>query len=174
MLEDTWHIEYPRRPEISDCLFPGIYVGLSMRDSYPVFPSKPKTEETVGLAEAITSSILSTGHIDLKRKLFCSIQLINGMALTPGLSPAVEKRVLHEIPSNEAIDTVERIIGSASRTKQTLVSWKGGAILGILDFGRDAWIQREDWIRNGIHIGRGRKYKDSYHLQAQAKCYKNS
>lgn len=51
------------------------------------------------------------------------------------------------------------------------MSWQ---ILGVLDFGRDAWIHREDWIRNGIHIASGRKYKDSYYLQAQAMCYMNS
>ncbi|GFY84967.1 hypothetical protein Acr_03g0017410 [Actinidia rufa] len=60
------------------------------------------------------------------------------------------------------------------RTNPTFVPWKGGAILGVLDYGRDAWIHREDWIRNGIHIGSGRKYKDSYFLQAQATCYMNS
>ncbi|KDP40299.1 hypothetical protein JCGZ_02297 [Jatropha curcas] len=171
VLEDTWHMEYPRRPDMADGLFPGISVGLPMWDNYPVFPSKPKKEEKVGLAEAITSSILSTGRIDLKRKLFCSIQVIGGVALTHGLSPAVEERVLHTIPSNEAIDTVEVL---QSRTNPISVPWKGGAILGVLDFGRDAWIHREDWIRNGIHIGSGRKYKDSYYLQAQAMCYINS
>ncbi|PHU03090.1 hypothetical protein BC332_28341 [Capsicum chinense] len=45
--------------------------------------------------------------------------------------------------------------------------------LGILDISRKAWIHQEDWIRNGIHIGSGRKYKDSYYLQAQAMCYLN-
>ncbi|EEF33078.1 conserved hypothetical protein [Ricinus communis] len=170
MLEDTWHVEYPRRPDMSDGLFPA-FSGLPMWDSYPVFASKPKKEEKVGLAEAITSSILSTGRIDLKRKLFCSIQLIGGVALTPGLIPVVEDRVLHAIPSNEVIDTVEVL---QSRINPTFVTWKGGAILGVLDFGRDAWIHREDWIRNGIHIGSGRKYKDSYYLQAQAMCYINS
>lgn len=47
-------------------------------------------------------------------------------------------------------------------------------ILGILDFGREAWIHREDWIHNGIHVASGRKYKDSYYLQAQAMCCINS
>ncbi|KAI6693438.1 hypothetical protein NL676_021148 [Syzygium grande] len=131
-----------------------------MWDSYPIFQTKPKKEEKVGLAEAITSSILSTGRIDLKRKLFCSIQLIGGVALSEGLIPlwkivpivdsGVIVQVLHAIPSNEAIDTVEVL---QSRTHPTFVSWKGGAILGILDFGRDAWIHRMDWIHNGIHLG---------------------
>ncbi|KAB2599801.1 actin-related protein 9 [Pyrus ussuriensis x Pyrus communis] len=171
MLEDTWHMEFPRRPEMSDGLFSSMNTGYPMWDSYPAFSAKPKKEEKIGLAEAITSSILSTGRIDLQRKLFCSILLIGGVALTRGLVPAVEERVLHAIPSNEAIDTVEVL---QSRSNPTFVPWKGGAILGILDIGRDAWIHRDDWIRNGIHIGSGRKYKDSYFLQAQAMCYINS
>lgn len=62
MLEDTWHPEFSRRSDMSDGLFAGMNVGLSMWDSYPVLPSKPKKEEKVGLAEAISSSILSTGR----------------------------------------------------------------------------------------------------------------
>jgi len=66
MLEDTLHLEYPRRPDMSDGLFPGINVGYPMWESYPIFPSKPKKEEKIGLAEAITSSILSTGKIHVQ------------------------------------------------------------------------------------------------------------
>ncbi|WOL05141.1 actin-related protein 9 isoform X1 [Canna indica] len=171
MLEDTWHMEFPRRPDMTDNLYLGVNNGMNMWDNYPVLPSRPKKDDKLGLAEAITSSILSTGRLDLKRKLFCSIQLTGGVSLTTGLVGAVEERVLHSIPSNEVMDTVEVL---QSRTNPLFVSWKGGAILGILDFSHDAWIHREDWIRNGIHIGSGRKYKDSYYLQAQAMCYINS
>ncbi|OVA09164.1 Actin-related protein [Macleaya cordata] len=171
MLEDTWHMEFPRRSDMSDGLFLGVSGGSTMWDNYAVPPTRLKREDNLGLAEAITSSILSTGRIDLQRKLFCSIQLVGGVALTGGLVVAVEERVLHAIPSNEAIDTVEVL---QPRSDPTFLSWKGGAILGILDFGREAWIHREDWIRNGIHIGSGRKYKDSFFLQAQPMCYINS
>ncbi|KAG6597379.1 Actin-related protein 9, partial [Cucurbita argyrosperma subsp. sororia] len=171
MLEETWHTEYSRRPDLPDNVYPGVNVNFPMWDSYPVYATKPKKEENVGLAEAITSSILSTGRIDLQRKLFLSIQLVGGVALTRGLVPAMEERVLHAIPSNEAIDTVEVL---QSRTNPSFASWKGGAIIGVLDFGRDAWIHREDWINSGIFVASGRKYKDSYYLQAQAMCYMNS
>ncbi|CAL5347373.1 unnamed protein product [Camellia sinensis] len=157
MLEDAWHMEFPRRSDMSDGLYSSLNSGFPMWDSYSFFQTKPKKEDCIGLAEAITKSILSTGF--------------GGVALTAGLISAAEERVLHAIPSNEAIDTVEVL---QSRTNPTFVSWKGGAILGVLDFGRDAWIHREDWIRSGIHIGSGRKYKDSYFLQAQAMCYMNS
>ena len=52
MLEDTWH---------TDSFYPNVNVGLPMWESYPVFATRPKKEEKVGLAEAITNSILSTG-----------------------------------------------------------------------------------------------------------------
>lgn len=171
MLEDTWQIDFSRRSDMSDTFYPNVNGGMPMWESYPPFSTKPKKEENLGLAEAITNCILSTGRIDMQRKLFCSIQLTGGVALTNGLVPAVEERVLHAIPSNEAIDTVEVI---QSRANPTFVSWKGGAILGVIDVGRDAWINREDWIQSGIHVGSNRKYKDSYYLQAQAMCYMNS
>ncbi|WOH12740.1 hypothetical protein DCAR_0832248 [Daucus carota subsp. sativus] len=171
MLEDTWHMELPRRTDMSDGFFPGMSGGMPMWDNYPIFQNKSKKEYKIGLADAISKSILSAGRIDLQRRLFCSMQLIGGVALTSGLISAVEERVLHAIPSNEAIDTVEVL---QTRTNPSYVSWKGGAILGILDFVRDAWIHRVDWIKNGIHPGSGRKYKDSYYLQAQVMCYMNN
>lgn len=61
MLEETWHTEYSRRPDLPDNVYPGVNVNFPMWDSYPVYATKPKKEENVGLAEAITSSILSTG-----------------------------------------------------------------------------------------------------------------
>ncbi|XP_028780654.1 actin-related protein 9 [Neltuma alba] len=171
MLEDPWHIDFPRRPDMSDTFYPNVNVGLPIWDGYPVFSAKPKKEEKVGLAEAITNSILLAGRIDLQRKLFCSILLTGGVALTIDLVPAVEERVLHAIPPNEAIDTVEVL---QSRTNPTFAAWKGGAILGVLDCSKDGWIRREDWINNGMDPEFVRKYKDSYYLQAQAMCYMNS
>lgn len=170
MLEDT-SLEFPRRPDMPDDMYFGVSGGLNTWENYPVFPTRLKKDDNLSLADAVVSSILSTGRIDLQRKLFCSIQLTGGVALTGGLVAAVEERVLHAIPSNEAIDTVEVM---QSRSDPSFVSWKGGAILGILDIGRDGWIHREDWMRNGIHIGSGKKYKDSFYVQALAMCYINS
>ncbi|KAF9600352.1 hypothetical protein IFM89_008523 [Coptis chinensis] len=158
MLEDTWHMEFPRRPDMPDGLFLNANGGLSMWDNYPVLPTRLKKDNNLGLEEAITSSILSTGRIDLQRKLFCSIHLIGGVALTGGLVAVVEDRlfqcleVLHAIPSNEAVDTVEQLrfyikslfveilVHSCqqielsyfeqvlpSRTDPTFVSWRGGS-----------------------------------------------
>jgi actin-related protein 8 len=51
MLEDTWNMEYA-----------GGNAGVGIWDSYyPVYPTRLKKYDNVGLAEAIVSSILSTG-----------------------------------------------------------------------------------------------------------------
>lgn len=170
MLEESWHMEMPRRADPSE-IFSGFNVGLPMWEAYPVYTNKRRKEDNLGLAEAVTKSILSAGRIDLQRKLFCSIQLVGGVALTSGLIAAVEDRVLHAIPSNEAIDTVEVL---QSRTNPAYVAWKGGVILGILDVAREAWIFREDWIQGGLYVGSTRKYRDAYYIQAQTMCYMSS
>ncbi|CAN6271045.1 unnamed protein product [Urochloa humidicola] len=162
MLEDTY--------QPSDSLYPSGNGGYGMWDSYPTFPTRLKKFDNIGLVDAIISSIFSTGRVDLQRKLFCSIQLVGGAASTAGLAPVLEQRILNKIPVNQSIERVEVL---QSRTYPLFVPWKGGVILGILDTGRDAWIHREDWIKNGVHIGSGRKYKDSYFLQAQVMCYYN-
>ncbi|KAG0486153.1 hypothetical protein HPP92_008248 [Vanilla planifolia] len=82
-----------------------------------------------------------TWNVDLTRRSEMSDGLLVEWLLTDGLVPMVEDRVLHAIPSNEAIDTVEVL---QSRSDPLFVSWKGGTILAILDFSRDAWIHRED------------------------------
>ncbi|CAL5326450.1 unnamed protein product [Camellia sinensis] len=81
MLEDTWHMEFPRRSDMSDGLYSSINGGFPIWDSYSFFQSKPKKEDCIGLAEAITKSILST-----------DIQLFGGVALTAGLISAAEER----------------------------------------------------------------------------------
>lgn len=173
MLEDSSHTEFVRRSDGPEIFFPGYNCGLAMPDSSESYPQKFRKEENLdGLAQAITNSILSTGRLDVQKKLFTSIQLVGGVALTKGLVGVVEERVLHAIPANEAIDTVEVL---QQRTDPLIVSWKGGAILGILDyFSRDQWIHREDWVHGGSKIGSGRKYRDSHLLQTQAFWYINS
>lgn len=67
MLEDTW--DFPRRSDMSDGYFAGSGGGYyPMWENYPMFQSRPKKQDTIGLADAITKSILSTGIHSI---LFC-------------------------------------------------------------------------------------------------------
>ena len=71
MLEDTW--------QTSDSLYPSGNGGYGMWDNYPMFPTRLKKFDNIGLVEAIVSSVLSTGNLSFfliyrlpERKLFNS------------------------------------------------------------------------------------------------------
>jgi hypothetical protein len=53
MLEDTW--------QTSDSLYPSGNGGFGMWDSYPIFSTRLKKFDNIGLVDAIISSVLLTG-----------------------------------------------------------------------------------------------------------------
>lgn len=63
-------MEFPRRPDMADSFYPSGNGGLNMWD-YHIFPRRLKKDEKLGLAEAITNSILSTGNISPSIFLYC-------------------------------------------------------------------------------------------------------
>lgn len=177
MLDDAIHVDTGRRSDIYETGLPfGNHGPISEHLEHSAYgsirPLRTKNEDRMmGLSEAIVNSILLAGRMDLQKKLFSSIQLAGGSASIPGLIDAVEDRVLQAIPVHESIDTVEVL---PPRIETSMVAWKGGAILGILDFARDTWVQRDDWIGGGLRVGAGRKYKDSLFLQTHAFWYTSS
>lgn len=176
-LDDAIHAETGRRSEALEAgLVVGNHAGASenMENSSHLAAGEfggRNEEGMMGISQAIVNSILSIGRMDLQKKLFSSIQLVGGTASTPGLIDAVEERVLQAIPLHESIDTVEVL---PHRIETSIVAWKGGAILAILDFARDTWVQREDWTEGGVRVGAGRKYKDSLFLQTHVFWYTSS
>ncbi|EFJ12159.1 hypothetical protein SELMODRAFT_425688 [Selaginella moellendorffii] len=128
----------------------------------------PSGNSLLGLHEAIVSSVLSMGRLDLKMKFFSSILLVGGVASTPGIAEFIEDKIVHTVSHQEGIDKVEVL---SNRADPSILSWKGGVVLGVLDFSRESWIQRSDWIDGGLRVGSSKKYKDSLSLHAQAFWY---
>ncbi|KAH9319142.1 hypothetical protein KI387_020911, partial [Taxus chinensis] len=91
MMEDSTHNEFGKRPDGTEVFFSGSSIVLGMQDSSQSSPILKKEDNRVGLAEAITNSILATGRLDLYRKLFTSVLLVGGVASTKGLVDAVEQ-----------------------------------------------------------------------------------
>lgn len=58
-----------------------------------------------------------------------------------------------------------------NRMDPSTAMWRGGAVLAVLDSGRDLWVQYEDWMDGGVGVGTGRKYRDSNTLHSQAFWY---
>lgn len=105
---------------------------------------------------------------DTQSKLFTSIQLVGGGAQLKGLPDFLEDRVLRALPPHSSISSVEVL---PAKTAPSIVAWKGGAILGVLDFARDAWILGEDFREGGVRVSAGRKYHNSATWQTQMFWY---
>lgn len=64
-------MEFPRRPDMSDNMYFGVNSGFNTWENYPVFPTRLKKDDNLGLADAVTSSILSTGNLRLLLLVRC-------------------------------------------------------------------------------------------------------
>ena len=45
--------------------------------------------------------------------------------------------------------------------------WHGGALLGVIDPARDAWVQRTDWLGGGSSHAASRKYATAWSTASQ-------
>lgn len=121
-----------------------------------------------GLHMAIVESILRCTRIDLQQKLFANIILVGGGASPRGLADVLEEKVLYGIPRDVSVETVNVL--TPKMDCQTSV-WFGGALLGTLDFARDTWLTREEWVEGGPMVGTARKYSATTDVLSQAMSF---
>ncbi|CAI5459127.1 unnamed protein product [Closterium sp. Yama58-4] len=60
----------------------------------------------------------------------------------------------------------------ASRHPPGATAWRGGAVLGVLDWSRESWMTREEWVE-GCRVGGGRRYRESMCFQTPLVWYSN-
>ncbi|KAG6764549.1 hypothetical protein POTOM_032023 [Populus tomentosa] len=152
MLEDTLHMEYSRRPDMSDGLFSGISVGYPMWESYPIFLLSQRKKRRLALLKlslvAFFPLVRFICRIDLQRKLFCSIQLIGGVALTAGVIPAVEERLSLAIgkPVEQPLN------GSCSEFYMQFPQMKAIDTVEIFDIAQLSWLLNRFYSQEQIQL----------------------
>ncbi|CAI5532399.1 unnamed protein product [Closterium sp. Naga37s-1] len=60
----------------------------------------------------------------------------------------------------------------ASRHPPGATAWRGGAVLGVLDWSRESWMTRDEWVE-GCRVGAGRRYRESMCFQTPLVWYSN-
>ena len=119
---------------------------------------KEKEEAAVlGIDQAIVKSILSTNRPDLKNRLFQNIVLVGDFTCElPGCIDVLETRLLRCLPEQEdEVNTVNVVQPKVGHLRETI--FRGGALLGVLDWVQENWIQRKEWTHGGVHVGSGKK-----------------
>ncbi|CAI7809174.1 unnamed protein product [Closterium sp. NIES-53] len=60
----------------------------------------------------------------------------------------------------------------ASRHPPGATAWRGGAVLGVLDWSRESWMTRDEWVE-GCRVGAGRRFRESMCFQTPLVWYSN-
>ncbi|CAI5956794.1 unnamed protein product [Closterium sp. NIES-64] len=114
----------------------------------------------LGLDAAIAASVAAVPDREGREKLLTNIVLTGGGAALPGLKRRIEQAGRVEV---EVL---------ASRHPAGATAWRGGAVLGVLDWSRESWMTREEWVE-GCRVGGGRRYRESMCFQTPLVWYSN-
>ena len=57
--------------------------------------------------------------------------------------------------TNTNTSTVNVVHPKVGDPRETI--FRGGALLGVLDWVQENWIQRKEWVAGGVHVGGAKK-----------------
>mmetsp|Transcript_5506 Transcript_5506/g.14236 ORF Transcript_5506/g.14236 Transcript_5506/m.14236 type:complete len:87 (+) Transcript_5506:27-287(+) len=64
----------------------------------------------------------------------------------------VESRVLGCIPQREALG-VQAVHVVPPKVPPSATIFRGGVLMGLLDFVQENWVQRREWASGGVNVG---------------------
>ena len=110
----------------------------------------------IGIDTAVVRSILDNEKPELKTRLFNNIVFVGDLSCeVRGCIDTLEARVLARIPQSES--TINTVNVAKPKVSSGESVFRGGALLGILDFLQENWIQRKEWLSGGTHPGQAKR-----------------
>lgn len=112
-------------------------------------------ERVLPVDKAIVKSILDStkNRPELRNRLFQNLVLVGDFTCeVPGCADMLERRVSKLAPQQEdsAVEAV-KVLRPKVEGRETI--YRGGALLGLLDFVQENWIQRKEWLSGGVNTG---------------------
>eukprot|EP01113_Clastostelium_recurvatum_P043137 TRINITY_DN7087_c0_g1_i2.p1 TRINITY_DN7087_c0_g1~~TRINITY_DN7087_c0_g1_i2.p1 ORF type:complete len:695 (-),score=213.09 TRINITY_DN7087_c0_g1_i2:31-1821(-) len=111
------------------------------------------------LDDAIAKSISGVERVDARRRLCALILLCGGGSTIPGLADVLEEKLLYTLPMDaDGMDKIEVLYPPLRKdVDPRFLMWRGGAIAGCLESGREMWVLRQEWLEGSrIQILRDR------------------
>jgi len=106
----------------------------------------------MGIDQAILQCIDRCDNEDMKRRMFSCILVVGGGMSFPGAQLWLE-RIGAQIPAMYQSETGSvEVITRPKATDPTLVTWKGGAIMSLLEAANDLWIDQTEWETQGLRV----------------------
>ena len=112
-------------------------------------------QNLLGVDQAILQCIDHCESEELKRKMFSSILLVGGGLTFKGFDKWLQNRLSNQIPAALRGNPIE-IITKPKDMDPQIVSWKGAAVMSLLDSAQEMWISGEEWRKSGLKLLRER------------------
>ncbi|KAL0223608.1 hypothetical protein P9112_002998 [Eukaryota sp. TZLM1-RC] len=90
---------------------------------------------TLPLGTAVVESLMRIGRTDLRKRLLGTVLLIGGGSKLPNIAPALSNQIrtaVFEANIESFVDRIEVHVENRSNVPNDHVSWRGGAIIGML------------------------------------------
>jgi actin-related protein 8 len=108
-------------------------------------------QHLLGLDQAILQCIDHCESEEVKKRMYSSILLVGGGLAFPGIDKWLQKRLSTQIPLPFRGNPIEIIVKPKDIDSQ-IVSWKGAAVMSLLDSAQEMWITSEEWRKSGIRL----------------------
>lgn len=109
------------------------------------------TSKLLPLDQAIIQCIDRCPDEEVKRRVSSTILLVGGGWAFPESDMWLQMRL--KGPLNALYDTQNvEVISHPKDQDPQIVTWRGAAIMSLLDAGHDMWFDAEDWRRSSVKI----------------------
>ncbi|XP_054162456.1 actin-related protein 8-like [Oppia nitens] len=108
-------------------------------------------QQLLSLDQAIIQCIEQCESDDMKNRMFGSILLCGGGLAFNGIDKWLLNCLTKQVGPQFDSQKIEIIIKPKDMDSQ-IVSWKGAAVLSLLDSAQDLWITGDDWNRLGLKV----------------------
>lgn len=117
------------------------------------------TNRLMGIDQAIKLCIDRCDSEEMKRRMYSCILVVGGgLSSFPGARQWLERLISMQLASQYKLDelTPVEVITRAKDMDPKLVTWKGAAVMSLLDTANEVWFDLSDWDRLGVRVLRER------------------
>jgi len=112
----------------------------------------------MGIEQALQLCIDRCDNEEMKKRVNSCILVVGGGLSFPGARQWIERLCSVPVDKNQAaeVDQVPEVIIKAKDMDPKLVTWKGAAVMSLLDTANELWFDLNDWNRLGVRVLRER------------------
>jgi len=110
------------------------------------------SKRLMGIDQAILQCVDRCDSDDMKRRMFSCILVVGGGLSFPGARLWLE-RLSALIPAMYQSETGSvEVITKPKDMDPKLVTWKGAAVMSLLDTANELWFDRREWDKKGVRV----------------------